>query len=512
MLSSRVTKVLPDQQELRLKGWAISILVIDIGSSAVRAGVVRPDGAVVARRQVGVRPEIPMPGLVELDAAALGKAVLEVAHASLDEVGHVTGVGVTNQRGTTVVWDASSGEPIGPALSWQDLRTAGTCLELQAEGLRLAPNESATKLAWLLDTYDPNRTREVRFGTLDTWVTWLITEGRAHITDPSNAAVSGLLPTEAVLAGRSDLVWDQERLDRFQVPEGCMPTLVPSSGALAEASALAGAPPVYGLVGDQQASLMGQGCVHPGDAKATFGTGAFLDVNIGGSPPPFGASGKSGERGCFPIIAWQRQGSLTWGVEAVMLSAGTALSWLVDDVGILSSPAESAEVASRCADTGDVFFVPALIGLGTPNWDFGARTLLIGMTTGTGRSEIVRAVLRGIAQRGADLLESAEVDAGQKVARLRVDGGMAANPVFVQELANACQRPVEIAAEVEATSLGAGLLAGLAAGVWSTYEDVAAVVTPRSTVEPAGEDRRARWKQAVSRAERWIPELSALKF
>ena len=157
---------------------------------------------------------------------------------------------------------------------------------------------------------------------------------------------------------------------------------------------------------------MGQGCVHPGDAKATFGTGAFLDVNIGGSPPPFGASGKSGERGCFPIIAWERDGTVTWGVEAVMLSAGTALSWLVDDVGILTSPAESAEVAGRCTDTGDVFFVPALIGLGTPNWDFGARTLLIGMTSGTGRPELVRAVLRGIAQRGADLLEAAEFDAG----------------------------------------------------------------------------------------------------
>jgi glycerol kinase len=491
---------------------AISILVIDIGSSAVRTSVVRPDGAVEARRQLGLRPDRPMPGLVEQDGAALGSAMMEAARSTLDEVGQVTGVGVTNQRGTTIVWDAGTGEPIGPALSWQDLRTAGMCLELQAEGLRLAPNESATKLAWLLDTYDPDRSRDLRFGTLDTWVTWLLTDGRAHITDPSNAAVTGLLPTEAVLAGRSGLVWDQERLDRFRIPGKCMPTLVASSGALAQASALAGAPPIYSMLGDQQASLMGQGCVHPGDAKATFGTGAFLDVNIGGSPPPFGAAGKSGERGCFPIIAWERDGTVTWGVEAVMLSAGTALSWLVDDVGILSSPAESAEVAGRCTDTGDVFFVPALIGLGTPNWDFGARTLLIGMTTGTGRPQLVRAVLQGIAQRGADLLEAAEFDAGQTVARLRVDGGMAANPVFVQELADACQRPVEIAQEVEATSLGAGLMAGLAAGLWSTYEDVAALATPRSVVEPAGDDRRLRWKEAVTRSERWIPELSALKF
>jgi glycerol kinase len=497
-------------------GSGISILVIDIGSSAVRASAISPDGAVGARRQVRLSPERPFPGLVELDGTELAKAVMETARSCLDEArhvhGHVDGVGITNQRGTTIVWDASSGEPVGPVLTWQDLRTAGTCLELQAEGLRLAPNESATKLAWLLDTYDPDRHRDLRFGTLDTWAAWLLTGGRAHITDPSNAAVSGLLPTEAVLVGKSELVWDQARLLRFRVPEGCMPTLVASSGALAEASELVGAPPICAMVGDQQASLLGQGCVHPGDAKATFGTGAFLDVNIGGSPPPFGASGKSGPSGCFPIIAWEREGTLTWGVEAIMLSAGTALSWLVDDLGILSSPAESAEVAGRCADTGDVFFVPALIGLGTPNWDFGARSLLIGMTSGTGRPELVRAVLRGIAQRGADLLESAEADAGKTVSRLRADGGMTANPVFVQELADACRRPVEIAAEVEATSLGAGLLAGLAAGTWSTYEDVAAVVKPRLVVEPTGEDRRLRWKEALSRAERWIPELSALKF
>ncbi len=474
--------------------------------------MVRPDGTIEARRQVEISPERPFPGLVELDGAALAKAVMEAARSSLDQVHAVDGVGITNQRGTTIVWDASSGEPVGPVLSWQDLRTAGTCLELQAEGLRLAPNESATKLAWLLDTYDPDRSRDLRFGTLDTWAAWLLTDGRAHITDPSNAAVTGLLPTEAVLAGKSGLVWDKSRLERLRIPEGCLPTLVASTGVLAEATALTGAPPICGMVGDQQASLLGQGCIHPGDAKATFGTGAFLDVNIGGSPPPFGAFGKSGECGCFPIIAWDRQGVLTWGVEAVMLSAGTALTWLVDDLGILSNPAESAEVAGRCADTGDVFFVPALIGLGTPNWDFGARSLLIGITSGTGRPEVVRAVLRGIAQRGADLLEAAEVDANLTVSRLRVDGGMTTNPVFVQELADACRRPVEISAEVEATSLGAGLLAGLATGTWSTYEDVAAVVTPRSVVEPSGEDRRARWKEAVSRAERWVPELSALKF
>jgi glycerol kinase len=195
-----------------------------------------------------------------------------------------------------------------------------------------------------------------------------------------------------------------------------------------------------------------------------------------------------------------------------MLSAGTVLTWLVDDLGLLSDAAESAEVAGRCADTGDVFYVPALIGLGTPQWDLGARSLFIGMTAGTGRPELVRAVLRGVAQRGADLLEAAEADSGYTVSRLRADGGMTANPVFVQELADACQRPIEISVELEATSLGAGFLAGLATGVWSSEEDIISVATPRLVVGPAGSDRRARWKEAVSRAERWIPELSALKF
>jgi glycerol kinase len=474
--------------------------------------VVRPDGSVQARHQQPVPVVRPMPGLVELDGAALARAMLDVAKEALSEAGPVAGVGVTNQRGTTLIWDAASSEPIGPVLSWQDLRTAGTCLELQAEGLRLAPNESATKLAWLLDTYDPDRRRDVRFGTLDSWMVWQLTGGQAHLTDLSNAALSGLLPTEGVLVGSAELEWDPARLERFRVPEGSLPVIVPSSAAVAEASALPGSPPICSLVGDQQASLFGQGCVHPGDAKGTFGTGAFLDVNIGGKPPAFGVFGKRGEAGCFPIVGWQRDNQLTWGVEAIMLSAGTALSWLVEDLGLLASPAESAEVASQCSDTGDVFFVPALLGIGTPLWDFGARTLLVGMTAGTGRPQVVRAVLEGIAQRGADLLEAAEIDSGLGTDRLRVDGGMSANPVFVQALADACHRPVEVSVELEATTFGAGLLAGLAAGTWSSEAEAASLCRPRSVVEPAGPDRRDRWAEARRRAEKWIPELSALSF
>jgi len=490
----------------------IAILVIDIGSTAIRTAVVRPDGKVEARQQRLVVAHRPGPGLVEIDGAALAHAALDAARSTLEQAGPVQGVGVTNQRGTTAVWDAVTGEPVGPFLSWQDLRTAGTCLELQAEGLRLAPNESATKLAWLLGTYDPERRRDLRFGTLDSWMVWQLSEGQAHLTDPSNAGVSGLLPTEELLAGTASLSWDPARLERFRVPPTCMPTIVSSSAVVAEASALAGSPPICGIVGDQQASLFGQGCVKAGDAKATFGTGAFLDVNVGTQPPPFGVFGKRGEKGCFPIIAWELADQLTWGVEGIMLSAGSALDWLVTDLGLLHDAAESAEVASRCTGTGDVFFVPATLGIGTPTWDFGARSLLIGITSGTGRPEVVRAVLEGIAQRGADLLEAAEADAGLEIARLRADGGMSANPVFVQALADACRRPVEISSELEATTLGAGLLAGLAVRTWSSEADAASACRPRSIIEPAGPDHRDRWAEARSRAEKWIPELSALRF
>ncbi len=225
----------------------MSILVIDVGSSAVRAGVVRSDGTVAARRVAPVPVQRPTSGMVELDASFLARALLEVARSSLAEAGPVDGVGVTNQRGTTVVWDAGTGEPVGPALSWQDLRTVFTCLELQGEGLRLAPNESATKLAWLLDQYDQERRRDLRFGTLDTWVIWQLTRGGAHVTDRSNAAITGLLPTEAVLAGTAPIAWDPTRLERFGVAEACMPAIVTSSGTVAEASALPGAPPICGL-------------------------------------------------------------------------------------------------------------------------------------------------------------------------------------------------------------------------------------------------------------------------
>jgi glycerol kinase len=304
--------------------------------------------------------------------------------------------------------------------------------------------------------------------------------------------------------------WRKESVDRLGIDAAALPSVVDTSGRIGVASALPGAPPLCAVVGDQQASLVGQGCVSAGLAKATFGTGAMLDVCLGDTRPPFATRG---DGGCFPIVAWQREGRMVWGVEGIMLAAGTAVDWLVEDLGILGSAAESAAVAAACDDTGGVVVVPALLGFGTPQWDFGARGAVFGMTRGTGRAELVRAVLAGVAHSGADLVEAAEVDSGAPLAHLRIDGGMSANPVFVQALADASGRPVEVSRELEATTVGAGFLAGLAVGTWASLDEIAGMWSPRVVVEPSGRDPgRDRWRTAVERAGGWYPELSAVQF
>jgi glycerol kinase len=288
-----------------------------------------------------------------------------------------------------------------------------------------------------------------------------------------------------------------------------LPTLVDSTGVIGEASILPGSPPICGIAGDQQASLIGQGCVTPGRAKATFGTGGMLDLCTGARPPTI--HGRS-PAGTFPIVAWTSGGHVMWGTEAIMLSAGSNVEWLRDDLGIIETAAESHDVAAGCETTDGVVYVPALLGLGTPQWDYGARGTMLGITRGTSRPHFVRAVLEGVAHRGADLLEAAEADSGLPVPALRIDGGMSANPTFVQVLADAIQRPVEVSPVTEATTLGAAFLAGLAIGTWSGMDDIAASWGPARSVEPASTPDRERWADAVRRAGGWIPDLSALDF
>ena len=480
----------------------VSVLVIDIGTSGVRAAVVRPDAVVAAVQYRQVLPSTPFPGLVEFDPVQLSTTAIKLAEQVLGEAGPVDAVGIANQRASTVVWDRTTGAPVGPGIGWQDLRTIGECLTLQGQGIRVPPNASATKVAHLMAQVPRERWGDLAFGTVDSWMVWALTEGRLHVTDATNAGVTALRSADG--SG-----WSSRLLEALDIPSSVLPEVVDSTGIVGTATALPGAPPICGIAGDQQASLIGQGCVRRGQAKITFGTGGMLDACLGEAPAAFDYRGPQGS---FPIVAWQAGGHLTWGVEAMMLAAGTNVEWLRDDLGMIADAASSEAVAAECEDSGDVWYVPAPLGLGAPYWDFGARGALLGLTRGSGRAQVVRAVLEGVAHRGADLVEAAEADAGVALSTLRVDGGMSANGVFVQALADATQRVVEVAPIPDATTLGAAFLAGMAVGVWRDFDDVAAAWRPARVVEPRRVLDRERWRAAVERSKGWLPELSALDF
>jgi len=482
----------------------MSVLVIDVGTTGLRAAVMHPDGTLGTVHHRRLPPSSPFPGLVEFDPVEMAATGLEVATLALAEHGAaVAGVGVSTQRASTVVWDRTTGAPVGPGLGWQDLRTVLACITAKAEhGLALAPNQTATKAAWILDSVEGARDRDLCIGTVDSWIAWTLTQGAEHVTDRSNAAVSGLALPDAS-------AWSATVTDALRVPTSMLPRLVDSSGVVAPCTALPGAPPLASLVGDQQASLVGQSCVRAGDTKITFGTGGMLDRCVGPGAPP---SAQRSPRGTFPILAWSQRGEAVWGVEGIMLSAGSNVDWLRDDLGILDTVESSHEVASSCDGADGVVYVPALLGLGTPHWDYGARGSLFGLTRGSTRAHVVRAVLEGVAHRGADLVEAAEADTGAPIEVLRIDGGMSRNPTFVEALAAASGRPVEVAPVSDATTMGAGYLAGLATGVWAGFDEVADRWRPSSRVEPAGRLDRDRWAEAVRRTRGWIPELSALDF
>jgi glycerol kinase len=479
-------------------------LVVDVGTSSVRSAAVDAGVRVVVEHRAPLLPDSPAPGLVEFDAAVMARVALDLARRSLADAGPVDAVGIANQRASAIVWDRRTGEPVAPGQGWQDLRVVGRCLELRPDGYRFAPNFSALKVESILDAVDPDRaqTDELAFGTVDSWIAWHLSEGASHVSDASNAQVTGLRTP-------ANDAWDHAALGVLRIAESMLPAVVDSTGVAGVASALAGAPPIAGIMGDQQASLLGQGCVHPGDAKITFGTGGMLDLVYGPDRPRFDERGPEG--GCFPIVTRRADGTDTWGLEAAMLAAGTNVEWLRDDLGILTTVEESDSVAAACADTGDVWYVPALLGLGTPRYDFGARGTLLGLTRGTERTHVVRAVLEGIAHRGADLVDAAQADAGITIDALHVDGGMAANETFVQILADASQHPVEVAPVSEATMLGAAFSAGLAVGLWSGDDEIAGTWQPARRVEPRTVLDRDRWREAVGRAEGWIPELSTIE-
>jgi glycerol kinase len=478
------------------------ILALDVGTTSIRAAMVDDQLQIrsIARRPFP--PSTPFPGLVEFDAAELVTLVLDAAAEATADAGEpVTAVGITNQRASTIVWDRATGEPIAPGLGWQDLRTVGECIIARAEhDLTLAPNQSATKLGWILANTPDVADRDLAFGTVDTWLAWKLSGGEVHVTDPTNAVITGLLDLDGVS-------WNRRVLDLLGLPADVLPQVVDTSGVVGTATAIPGGPPIAALVGDQQASLVGQGCVTPGRAKITFGTGGILDM-CGGTDGP--ESARRGEHGSYPVVAWSLGGRPTWGAEAIMLAAGMNVDWLRDDLGLVATSAETDEAASSVPSTDGVVFVPALLGLGTPHWDYGARGTLLGVTRGTTRAHVVRAVLEGVAHRGADLIEATVADTGLPIAALRVDGGMSTNPTFTQALADASGHPVEVSPVVEATTTGAAFLAGLAMGVWGSIDDADRVWSPSRVVEPGTRLDRELWARAVERAAGWIPELSAL--
>lgn len=480
---------------------AMSVLVVDVGSSSVRVTRVGSDGVIERVARGPLQVSRPAAGMVEFDAAALGSLCLELA-ADVLATGPVDAVGIAAQRASTVLWERGSGVPVAPAISWQDLRTTGQCMALRAAGLRLSPNQSATKLTFLLDAHDPTRQRDLCFGTVDTWIAYVLSGGRCHVTDPTNAAVTGLLAPDA--SG-----WDATVLDALGIEEAMLARLVDSTGVVGVAEALPGAPAIAGICGDQQASLIGQGCLDPGEAKATFGTGGMLDCVTGAIRPAFSTRGASGT---FPIVARAASGALTWGIEAISLSAGTCVEWLRDGLSLVADVAETDAMARSVRDAGSAIFVPALAGLGTPTWDFGARGALIGLDATTSAAQVVFAVLEGIAQSGADLLEAVEHDSGLEIPALRVDGGMSLNTSFIQLLADAVQRPVQRSIVPEATTLGAAFLAGTAVGTWASLEEARTTIAPPEVVLPKRRRDRERWLDARERASRTIPFLSALDF
>ncbi len=489
---------------------ATRFLVVDVGTTGLRAAIVDDRLAIEHFEYRETPPSVPFEGLVEFDPRRLADLVLDACRSALAaSAGPVAAVGITNQRASTVVWDRSTGEPIGTGLGWQDLRTITECIVAKAtHDWTIAPNQSLTKLAWTLANSGDLTGRDLCFGTIDSWVAWTLTEGAHHVSDGTNMST-----TTTGMRVADGSAWALDRLNEFAIDPAILPRVVDSAGIIGSATALPGAPPIAALIGDQQASLIGQGCVRPGVAKLTLGTGGMLDL-VTDAPAPTAIERNAA--GTYAVPVWQLDGELTWGAEAIMLSAGTNVEWLRDDLGLISTSAESHDLARQCETTAGVVYVPALLGLGTPNWDYGARGTLLGLTRGTERPHVVRAVLEGVAHRSADLIDAAVADTGVAIDTVRVDGGMSRNPTLIDALARATGCTIEVSPTTEATSRGAAFLAGLAIGRWTSVDDAADLWNPFSVTRPGSRESRladrTRWARAIDRARTWHPELSALEF
>lgn len=476
------------------------ILAIDCGTTSTRALLFAADGTILAVHQRDIAQHYPRPGWVEHDAAEIRDRTLQAATAALAEVGagRVRAIGLTNQRETICFWNRRTGEPLAPAIVWQDRRTADDVAALRAAGhearitaitgLLLDPYFSASKIGWALRHWPQVKAAAERgdlaIGTVDSWLCWCLSGGRAHLSDVSNAARTSLM-------GLAEARWSAELIDLFGVPPASLPAICPTAGWLADAQIGGRTIPITGMAGDQQAATIGQGCLRAGDAKCTYGTGIFLLANAGDVPPV------SRNR----LLA-TRLTEHWFALEGSVFVGGNAVKWLRDGLGLLETAAQSEELAQSVPDSGGVTFVPAFAGLGAPHWQPDARGLLTGLTAGTSRAHIVRATLEAMGQQTADLLDAFAAD-GVAPAVLKVDGGMTANNWLCQDLADATGLPVERPRAIETTALGAAMLAAVGSGLHPTLPAAAAAMVhaDRSFTPQAPADlrleRRAQWQRAI---------------
>ncbi|MCC6469247.1 MAG: glycerol kinase GlpK [Alphaproteobacteria bacterium] len=486
------------------------LLAIDQGTTSSRAIVFDAALKPLGTGQREFRQIFPADGWVEHDADEIWDSVRAVCREALRAAGidaaALAGIGITNQRETTVLWERAAGRPVANAIVWQDRRTAAHCQRLKDQGheamvrdktgLVLDPYFSATKLAWLLDNAPDARRRaekgELAFGTVDSFLLWRLTGGKAHATDATNASRTLLFDI-----GRQQ--WDDDLLGLFGVPRAVLPRVLDSAAlfGVAQASILGAAVPVLGIAGDQQAAAIGQACFQPGAVKSTYGTGCFVLVNTGERIVP-------SRHGLIATVAYRLGGRATYAIEGSIFNAGSAVKWLRDDLGLIRDAAETETLARSIADTGGVYLVPAFTGMGAPWWDPQARGALLGLARDSGVAQIARAALEAACYQTCDLIAAVREDGMGELKGLRVDGGMAVNDWAMQFLADMLDLPVERPVVTETTALGAASLAGLQAGIFASPDEVAAAWRQGRRFEPAM-DGAARerllkgWRTAVGR-------------
>ena len=488
------------------------ILAIDQGTTGSTSLVVDPSLRVHGRSTVEFQQHFPKPGWVEHDPDQLWASVLTAVQQALSAAGadpaRIKAIGITNQRETSLVWDRETGKPLHRAIVWQDRRTADHCARLRKDGHEATIREqtglvpdpyfSGTKLGWVLDHVEGARARaeagELAAGTIDTYALWRLTGGEVHATEPSNACRTMLWP----LTGGG---WSEAMCDLLGVPAAMLPSVHPSAHTFGHTKGVPGLPdgiPICGIAGDQQSALFGQACFQPGEAKCTYGTGAFVMMNTGTKIVP-------SKHGLLTTVGWQLGDTTTYCLEGSSFMAGAVVQWLRDELGFFSSAAEVEALARSVPDAGGVVLVPAHAGLGAPHWRPEARGLIRGLTRGTGRAHIARAALEGIALQITELLDAMAADLGAPVAGLRVDGGAAANNLLMQIQADLLGVPLQRPTMLEATALGAIFLAGLGAGIWSDTTALREAWVQDRAFDPSGDPEtiaalRKAWTEAVALA------------